>query len=276
MEATATLHDLLGRAGAVVVAYSGGIDSAFLADVANEVLGDRANAVTAVSASLAARERTAAWALAESRGWRHAEIDTGELTRAAYRRNDGDRCFQCKDALFDVLDVIAVADGAVVCVGTNLDDLTDHRPGLRAAADHGVAQPLVDAGFTKAMIRAAASERGLPIADKPATPCLASRIAYGIEVTAERLERIGRAEAILWAVGASDVRVRDLGDRARIELPTGDLDLLGPEARDGILEQVRSLGFGSVDFDPRGLRSGSMNELIGIGRPSASTASDVG
>lgn len=274
MEPLDTLRDLLRRSERLVVAYSGGVDSAFLADVAHEVTSSRA--ITAVSASFAPRERMAARTLAESRGWVHDEIQTRELDRPGYRRNGPDRCFHCKDTLFDVLDVLAAADGATVCVGTNLDDLGDHRPGLRAAAEHGVARPLVDAGFTKSMIRAAAAVRGLPVADKPATPCLSSRIAYGIEVTEERLARIDAAEELLWALGVADVRVRDLGDAARIEVPLADLERFDGPQRAAVLAQVGELGFASAEFDPRGLRSGAMNELIGITRRAAPTATDMG
>lgn len=274
MEALDTLRDLLRRSRRVVVAYSGGVDSAFLADVAHEVTESRA--VTAVSASFAPRERIAARTLARTRGWQHDEIETTELDRPEYRRNAPDRCFHCKDTLFDVLDVIASAAGATVCVGTNLDDLGDHRPGLRAASEHGVARPLVDAGFTKAMIRAAAAARGLPVAEKPATPCLASRVAYGIEVSADRLARIAAAEEILWATGVTDVRVRDLGDVARIELPLPELERLDGAARAQIERQVRALGFTAARFDERGLRSGSMNELIGITRRPTPSATDMG
>lgn len=264
MDALGTLCHLLSRSRRLVVAYSGGVDSAFLSDVAHEVTDARI--VTAVSASLAPRERAAAASLAAARGWRHEEIETRELDREAYRRNDTDRCFHCKDTLFDVLDVLAIADGATVCVGTNLDDLGDHRPGLRAAAEHQVAQPLVEAGFTKAMIREAAAARGLPVAAKPASPCLASRIAYGTEVTVERLARIAAAEELLWAEGVGDVRVRDLGDVASIEVPLDDLGRLDASARIRLVDAMRALGYEHASFDPRGLRSGALNELVGITR----------
>lgn len=246
----------LERAGKVVVAYSGGVDSALLADVAHEVLQGDALAATAVSPSLAPRERQAARTLAEARGWNHREVLTDEHQRPGYIENSPDRCFHCKDALFDVLDVLAATDGAVVCVGTNLDDLGSHRPGLRAVEQHGVAQPLIEAGFSKADVREAARSRGLPIAEKPATPCLASRVAYGISVTPDRLARIGRAEELLWALGLSDVRVRDLGGNARIEAPASELDRIGSDT----LSLVRDLGFDHVEV--RELRSGSMLELI--------------
>jgi pyridinium-3,5-biscarboxylic acid mononucleotide sulfurtransferase len=245
----------------VIVACSGGVDSALLADVAHEAV--EAKIVTAVSESLAPRELGLVRDLAAKRGWDHSEVTTSEINRPEYQRNDPDRCFWCKDTLFDVLDVMAVAKGATVCVGTNLDDLSDHRPGLVAAKNHQVAQPLVDAGFTKTLIRQAAADRGLPVADKPASPCLASRVAYGVQVTKERLSRIANAETRLWERGVSDVRVRDLGEDASIELTHSDLERLEPEFA-SIEHELRELGFAKVVFDPRGLRSGSMNELIGI------------
>lgn len=248
----------LAEAGRVIVAYSGGVDSAFLADVAHEVLEDDALAVTAVSPSLAPRERVAAIRLATDRGWRHVEVRTDEHMRPGYRANGLDRCYHCKDALFDVLDSLSSIEGRRISVGTNLDDLREHRPGLRAVAEHGVAQPLVDAGFTKLMIREAAAARGLPVAAKPATPCLASRIAYGVVVTPERLTRVARAEELIWALGVGDVRVRDLGGRARIDVPRSDIGLV----QGSVLDEIRSLGFTDVVVHPGGLMSGSMLTLV--------------
>jgi uncharacterized protein len=275
-EKLARLREMLSALDAAVVAYSGGADSAFLADVAHEVLGDRAEAVTAVSPSLAPAERARARALARSRGWRHREVETAELERPAYRRNGPDRCYHCKTELFDVL--AAVAPGRAILVGTNADDVHDVRPGHRAAVERGVRAPLLEAGLTKAEIRSLSRERGLETWDKPAAPCLASRIAHGVEVTPERLERVARAEAFLASLGLRVLRVRDHGDLARIEVPVAEVARL---AADGVRERVasvlRRLGFRYVTLDLDGFRSGSMN-VVEIGRraPGGDGRSTVG
>jgi len=263
------LKGIIAELPGAIVAYSGGADSAFLADVAHELLGARSLAVTAVSESLAPDEREQAAALARARGWRHEEIRTREIERPEYRRNAPDRCFHCKDELFDILDALAAERRAVVLVGTNLDDTGDFRPGLRAARDHGVRAPLLEAGLGKEAIRELSRARGLPTWDKPASACLASRIAYGIEVTPERLDRVARAEAFLRTLGFGRLRVRDHGDLARIEVPLEDVEQLAePAARAQIVEQLRSLGFLYVTLDLEGFRSGSMNaSLLSIGRP---------
>ena len=263
------LKGIIAELPGAIVAYSGGADSAVLADVAHELLGARSLAVTAVSESLAPDEREQAAALARARGWRHEEIRTREIERPEYRRNAPDRCFHCKDELFDILDALAAERRAVVLVGTNLDDTGDFRPGLRAARDHGVRAPLLEAGLGKEAIRELSRARGLPTWDKPASACLASRIAYGIEVTPERLDRVARAEAFLRTLGFGRLRVRDHGDLARIEVPLEDVEQLAePAARAQIVEQLRSLGFLYVTLDLEGFRSGSMNaSLLSIGRP---------
>jgi len=263
------LKGIIAELPGAIVAYSGGADSAFLADVAHEMLGARSLAVTAVSESLAPDEREQAAALARARGWRHEEIRTREIERPEYRRNAPDRCFHCKDELFDILDALAAERRAVVLVGTNLDDTGDFRPGLRAAREHGVRAPLLEAGLGKEAIRELSRARGLPTWDKPASACLASRIAYGIEVTPERLDRVARAEAFLRTLGFGRLRVRDHGDLARIEVPLEDVEQLAePAARAQIVEQLRSLGFLYVTLDLEGFRSGSMNaSLLSIGRP---------
>lgn len=264
-EKLATLRDALGALDGAVIAYSGGADSAFLADVAHEVLGSRAEAVTAVSASLAPDEREAAERLATERGWRHREIHTNELERPEYVRNEGDRCFYCKSELFDVLDTM-FPDRAIL-VGTNVDDLGDHRPGQAAAREHGVRAPLLEAGLRKDEIRTLSRERGLRTWDKPASACLASRIAYGVAVTEDRLERVGRAESFLRSLGIRELRVRDHGDLARIEVPAWELPrLAGEPARERIVAYLRELGFTFVTVDLEGFRSGSMNALLQIRR----------
>jgi pyridinium-3,5-biscarboxylic acid mononucleotide sulfurtransferase len=262
------LRTLLAPLPGAIVAYSGGADSAFLADVAHEVLGDAMVAVTAVSASLHPEEREAAARLAADRGWRHEEIVTDEVAKPAYAANNADRCFHCKDTLFDALDLQAAARGAVVLVGTNLDDTGDFRPGQRAAREHGVRAPLLEAEMTKAEIRALSKERGLPTWDKPAQACLSSRIAYGVEVTEERLARIARAETFLRQRGITgDIRVRDHGDLARIEV-SDPLALTNDRTTTAeITAFLRDLGFTHVTIDLEGFRSGSMNAgLMHIGR----------
>ena len=262
------LLDILRELPGAIVAYSGGADSAFLADVTHEVLGKSALAVTAVSESLAPEERDLARALATERGWHHEEIRTLELDKPEYRANNPDRCFHCKDTLFDSLDLLASQRKATVLVGTNLDDTGDFRPGLRAAREHGVRAPLLEARLTKDQIRALSRARGLRTHDKPASACLSSRIAYGIEVTAERLDRVGRAEAMLRSLGFAELRVRDHGDLARIEVPLADVARLADDGtRAGVVAFLKDLGFHHVTLDMEGFRSGSMNaSLLSIGR----------
>ena len=262
------LKGIIAELPGAIVAYSGGADSAFLADVAHEVLGPRSIAVTAVSESLAPDEREQAAALARARGWRHEEIRTREIERHEYRRNEPDRCFHCKDELFAVLDRLAIDRRAVVLVGTNADDTGDFRPGLRAAREHGVRAPLLESGLHKEEIRELSRARGLPTWDKPASACLASRIAYGIEVTPERLDRVAQAEAFIRSLGPRQLRVRDHGDLARIEVPLEEVEqLTEPTLRAHIVECLKGLGFAHVTLDLEGFRSGSMNaSLLSIGR----------
>jgi uncharacterized protein len=267
------LKELIAELPGALVAYSGGADSAFLADVAHEVLGDRMVAITAVSESLAHEERAQAADVARARGWRHEEIRTHEIDRAEYRRNAPDRCFHCKDELFDMLDALAVERTAAVLVGTNLDDTGDFRPGLRAAREHGVRAPLVEAGLGKDEIRELSRARGLETWDKPASACLASRIAYGIEVTPERLDRVAKAESFMRALGLRQLRVRDHGELARIEVPLNDVERLAePAVRAQIVDRLKELGFHHVTLDLEGFRSGSMNaSLLTIGRSNTET-----
>lgn len=257
------LDGVLASLQRVVVAYSGGVDSALVAARAHAVLGPHALAATAVSASLARAERAFARKLATDAGWNHVEVHTDELDDSRYARNDPDRCFWCKDHLFDVLTPLAEKRAAQLAVGTNVDDLSDHRPGLRAARDHSVRTPLVDAGLDKALVRAAAAEIGLAAADRPASPCLASRVAYGVEVTEQRLARIDAAEEALRKLGFGELRVRDHGDLARIEVPARDIDRAA-QAREPIAEALRALGFAYVTLDLVGFRSGSLNEVLGV------------
>jgi pyridinium-3,5-biscarboxylic acid mononucleotide sulfurtransferase len=262
MAELAELRERIRALGPVVVAFSGGADSAFLAWVANDTLGPAVVlAVTAVSPSLAESERDDCAALVREWGLRWREIETDELSRAAYRANDGDRCYWCKDALLRVLGPIAVAERATVVLGVNVDDLGDHRPGQRAAADRGAAFPLVDAGFTKADVRSWSRLLGLRTADKPAAACLASRVPYGTEVTVGVLSRIERAEAALHAFGFDSLRVRHYGDTARIEVPTDDLARVVAASAE-VVAAVKECGYRYVTLDLEGLRSGNLNQAL--------------
>jgi pyridinium-3,5-biscarboxylic acid mononucleotide sulfurtransferase len=243
----------------VAVAFSGGADSAFLAYVANDVLGpSRCLAVTAVSPSLAGEERDDCAALVAEWGLRWREVETDEMEDAAYRRNDDDRCFWCKDALMAAVEPIASRESAAVVLGVNLDDLGDHRPGQEAAARRGASFPLVEAGFTKADVREWSRRLGLRTWDKPAAACLASRIPYGTEVTVGVLGRIERAERGLHGLGFVAVRVRHYGDIARVEIPLDDLDRV-LRRRPEVVAAVRSAGYRYVTLDLEGLRSGNLN-----------------
>jgi uncharacterized protein len=249
----------------VVVAYSGGVDSTFLAAAAHEVLGGDCVAVTAVSPSLATRALREASAIAAESGWNHIVVQTHELERERYARNAADRCYWCKTELFEVLAPIAERRRACIAVGTNADDLSDFRPGIKAARERGVCAPLADADLTKADVRALSAEMGLVTADQPASPCLASRFAYGVRVTEEGLRRIDRAEEVLRALGFDVLRVRDHGDLARIEVPIDEIERAAGLRAD-IAARLLALGFRYVTLDLEGFRSGSLNEVLGAPR----------
>jgi uncharacterized protein len=256
------LRSRLAEFDRVVVAFSGGADSAFLAWVAHDTLGpDRALAATAVSPSLAAFEREDCAALASEWGLRWVEVHTSELDDPAYRRNDADRCFHCKEALLDALVPLAERDGAAVVLGVNLDDLGDHRPGQLAAARRGARFPLVEAGFDKAAVRETSRRLGLRTWDKPAAACLASRLPYGTPVTVGVLGQVERAETALRALGLRALRVRHYGDLARIEVPVEDLGRV-IAARADVVEAVRAAGYRYVTLDLEGLRSGNLNQAL--------------
>lgn len=255
------LDDILNGLERAVIAYSGGVDSTLLAAEAHAHLGSGALVVTAVSPSLARRERRAASDVAKRFGWNHLEIETKELARAEYKRNAPDRCYWCKTELFEVLAPIAARRDAPILVGTNADDLDEHRPGLRAAREQEALAPLADAGLTKSEVRELSAVRGLPTADKPASPCLASRFAYGVEVTLEGLKRIDRAEEIVRGFGFDELRVRDHGDLARVEVPADRIGEL-VDIRDQIEAALKELGFVYVTVDLTGFRTGAMNEVL--------------
>ena len=244
----------------VVVAFSGGADSAFLAWVANDELGPaRARAVTAVSPSLAPEEEADCRLLASEWGLSWEPVFTDELADPAYSANDGERCFHCKTALMDV--VVPMAGDATVVLGVNTDDLGDHRPGQRAAAERGAAFPLVDAGFSKADVRAFSRDLGLRTWDKPAAACLASRVPYGTPVTLAVLEEVARAESGLRALGFRQLRVRHYGDLARLEVPVEEFDAV-LVSRDAVVAAVHAAGYRYVTLDLEGFRSGNLNSAL--------------
>ena len=264
------LRDRLRALDRVVVAFSGGADSAFLAWMAHDTLGfDRVLAVTAVSPSLPAVERAECAELSAAWGLRWREVETDELADVAYAQNDPDRCYWCKDALLRAAGPLAKAEDATVVLGVNLDDLGDHRPGQRAAIERGAAFPLVDAGFTKADVREWSHRLGLRTWDKPAAACLASRLPYGTPVTLQRLATVEKAEAVLRALGFRELRVRHYGDTARLEVPLDRLDDV-VALREQVVTAVQSTGYRYVTLDLEGLRSGNLNAAIGLtARPPA-------
>ena len=249
-----------------ITAFSAGVDSTLVAVVAQQELGPAALAATAVSASLAPSELEDAANLARSLGLNHRLVNTREVEDERYATNPVDRCYFCKSHLYTELEALAAQVGARhILNGLNVDDLGDWRPGARAAAERGgmVRSPLHEAGLGKAEIRAAARELGLPNWDKPALACLSSRVPYGERVTPEKLARIGRAEQALRALGFRQLRVRHFADRARVEIAP---DELGRVEAEGLAERIQAellaLGFPAVDIDPRGYRSGRMNEGV--------------
>jgi pyridinium-3,5-biscarboxylic acid mononucleotide sulfurtransferase len=257
----AALVALLAGESAVVVAFSGGVDSSVVAAGAARALGGGALAVTARSPALATGELAAAREVAAVIGVRHDVVQTAEMAREGYRANGPDRCYHCKSELYDHLAAVAAAaGGAVVVSGANLDDLGDWRPGLRAATEHGVRHPLVELGLGKARVRALAAHLGLPSAAKPASPCLASRIPYGTPVAPDVLAQVDRAELALRRRGYRELRVRWFGELGRVQLGAADLARSRqPGEHAAIVDAVRAAGFREVRVDDHPFRSGSLN-----------------
>ena len=267
-ELEARLVSWLRERGSVLIGFSGGIDSAYLTCVAVDALGrDRVLAVIGRSASYPSEQWERARNVAEQFDVPVLEVSTDELNDPQYAANPSNRCYFCKAELWDTLAPIAQDRGlAVVVDGTNADDLDDHRPGARAAAEHGVRSPLAEIGFTKSTIRRLSHERGIPTWSQPASPCLSSRIPYGTAVTVDRLRQIERAERALRAIGIEgDLRVRYHGDLARVEIAPHAIDAwLERDARSAIHTALRTAGFDRVAMDARGFRSGSLNVLGGV------------
>lgn len=257
------LGPVLEGIGPVVVAFSGGADSALLAWAANAVLGrDRTLCATAVSPSLSAHGLADCRALAAEWNLRYVEVASDEMENALYRRNDVDRCYHCKTGLLEALTPLAVAESATVVLGVNVDDLSDHRPGQRAATERGARFPLVESGLTKEAVRLLSRRLGLRTWDKPAAACLASRLPHGTPVTVARLAAVETAEASLRLLGFHQLRVRHHGELARLEIDQDELEL-AVTRRAEVVEAVRAAGYRFVALDLEGFRSGSLNPQAG-------------
>ena len=265
------LRELFRTLESVIVAYSGGVDSSYVAYVANAELGARAVCITGQSASLPAYQNAEIDRVVKNFGLNHVTINTDELELPGYRANSGDRCYFCKDELYGKLESVARSRGIDhIFDGSTVDDLDDYRPGRQAAKQHAVRSPLIEVGLTKNEVRELSRRAMLPTWDKPASPCLSSRIAYGTPVTIERLQKVDRGEEILREFGFREFRVRHHDTLVRLEISPAEMDrVLQKEVIDQLAARFRELGFKYVTLDLNGFRSGSMNEAlpISINRP---------
>src|SRR5215217_3917314 len=258
------LREIFRELDSVIVAYSGGVDSSYVAYVANAELGPRAVCITGESASLPAFQRAGIDSVVEKFGFQHEVIRTDELENPNYSANNSERCFFCKDELYTKLESVARGRGiATIVDGSTVDDLGDFRPGRRAAAQHAVRSPLIEVGLSKSEVRELSRRATLPTWDKPASPCLSSRIAYGTTVTIERLSKVDRGEEILREFGFREFRVRHHDQLVRIEIAPAEMDrVLRKDLIDELARRFRELGFKYVTLDLQGFRSGSMNEVL--------------
>ncbi|MBI1390939.1 MAG: ATP-dependent sacrificial sulfur transferase LarE [bacterium] len=263
------LRSILAGMDGLIVGYSGGVDSTFLAKVATDVLGERALSAAAISESFSQHERGEARRFAEELGLNYVEVITDEMNNPEYLKNAPDRCYYCKQEMFVHLKKLSKETGIkTIAIGVIVDDLSDHRPGQKAAREDGVRMPLAEAELTKDDIRALSARLGVPTWDKPSFACLSSRFPYGEEITREKLAMVEQAEDVLRSNGFRQFRVRHHKDLARIEIPAEDMPRL-LEVRDAVYDRLKEIGYAYISMDLKGYRSGSMNETLVQIEPSA-------